>query len=294
MSSIAAVVVALVLIAAAPLQPVDIPLYKDVPHAAHYASAEQYRAAAGDRRFVMRRLAYSSDGMTEYAYVYGPRATAKKLPVIVYSRGSYTWPNGFAGELVTMAHRLAERGYLVVAPMYRGSGGGAGSDEMGGADLDDLMNLRPVLGSIAGGDTDRVYLYGESRGGMMVYQALRDGFPARAAAVVGAFSDLDGMLANPKWAAAAAQIWPDLADNRKQIVSRRSALQWPEKIGVPVLIVHGALDTDVPPGQSLEMAGKLLELGKPVQLMIVENQGHTIDGRAADRDAWVTDWFSRH
>lgn len=281
-------------VAAVRMEPVAVPAYADVPHADHYASAADYRAAAEDRRFALRRLAYDSDGLTVYAYLYGPRTPHGKQPVIVFNRGSFTWPDGFAGELLVMAHRLAADGYVVVAPMYRGSGGAAGRDEMGGADLDDLMNLRPVIGELPGADPYRLYLYGESRGGMMVYQALRDGFPARAAAVVGAFADLDGMLANPKWASAGAQIWPDIAVHRTAIAARRSATQWPQKIRAPILIIHGARDTQVPPAQSLEMAGKLVQLGKPVQLILVDNEGHTIEGRAADRDAWVVDWFRRH
>ena len=280
--------------AALRIEPVPLPAYADIPHAAEYAFASDYAIAASDRRFALRRFAYPSDGLTVYAYLYGPRSTGRKLPVIIFSRGSWTWPNGFAGELLTMAHRLAADGYIVVAPLYRGSGGSAGVDEMGGADVDDLMNLRPVIAEIPGADPDRVYLYGESRGGMMVYQALRDGFPARAAAVVGAITDLHGMLANPKWAVAGAQIWPDLATHRTEIIARRSAVQWPRKIGAPLLIIHGARDTQVPPAQSLEMAGKLVQLGKPVQLILVDKEGHTINGRAADRDAWVVDWFRRH
>jgi dipeptidyl aminopeptidase/acylaminoacyl peptidase len=280
--------------AAVPLQPVPIPAYADIPHADAYATSADYRAAASDRRFAMRRFAYVSDGLTVSAYVYGPRTPGTKLPVIIFNRGSYTWPNGFAGELLTMAHRLAVDGYLVVAPLYRGSGGTAGTDEMGGADLDDLMNLRPLIGGIPGADPDRLYLYGESRGGMMVYQALRDKFPARAAAVVGGFTNLEGMLSDPKGAAIGAQIWPGLATHRAEIVRRRSAIQWPDKIAAPILIIHGARDTQVSPAQSLDMARKLVELGKPVQLILVDGEGHTISGRPADRDSWVVDWFRRH
>ena len=40
-----------------------------------------------------------------------------------------------------MAHRFAEAGFIVVAPHYRGSNGWAGKDELGGAELHDLMNL---------------------------------------------------------------------------------------------------------------------------------------------------------
>ena len=72
--------------------------------------------------------------------------------------------------------------------MYRGSEGAPGRDEMGGADLADLMNIRAVIASLPYADATNTFLYGESRGGMMVLQALRDGFEARAAATVGAFT----------------------------------------------------------------------------------------------------------
>jgi len=279
--------------AAIPTSSVVLPAYEKVPFASDYASRAAYREAVADPRFVMERISYRSDGLEVYAYVYRPVRTGKKLPVIIFNRGSWTWP-GFAGELVTMARRLASKGYVVVAPMYRGSGGAAGRDELGGDDLHDLFNLLPVLGKIPSADSSRLYLYGESRGGMMVYEALRDGFPARAAAVVGAFTSLEGMLQNPQWLAAGRSIWPDLETNRAAIAQRRSAVLWADRITRPVLIIHGAKDPQVPVAQSLDLAHKLTALDKPYQLLVVEGQGHTISGRLAERDAWVLDWFARH
>lgn len=272
---------------------VSFPAYESVRNLDEYATPEQYREAVADRGFVMEQVTYRSDGLDVHAYLYRPAAPSGRMPVIVFNRGSYTWP-AFAAELVTMARRLARRGYVVVAPMYRGSGGAAGRDEMGGADLADLFNLLPVIRDLGYADPDRLYLYGESRGGMMVYQALRDGFPARAAAVVGAFSDLERMLAVPRWAEAAATIWPDLSTRRERIVERRSALRWADRIGAPVLILHGARDSAVDPSHALDMAEKLALSGKPYELHIVEGEGHTLSRRASERDQWVTDWFERH
>ena len=274
--------------------PVTFPAYSSVKNLDGYADEPTYRAAVEDSRFVMEAHAYPSEGMTLHAYVYRPTRPAGRLPVVVFNRGSWTWPKGFAAELLPMAHRLAEKGYLVVAPWYRGSGGDQGRDELGGADLADLFNLVPMIEALPFADASRMFLYGESRGGMMVYQALRDGFPARAAAVFGGFTDLDAMLAEPQWAKAGSAIWPDLEANRAAIVERRSAIRWAAKIGAPVLIMHGGADKAVRPSQSLRMAQALDTLGKPFELWIAEGERHTLTGRAAERDARAAEWFGRH
>jgi dipeptidyl aminopeptidase/acylaminoacyl peptidase len=273
---------------AVPLQP-----YASVRNLGIFTTEADYDAALADKRFRMERIAYASDGLTVHAYVYRPVAAKGRLPVVVFNRGGWTHQS-FASEMVSMAHRMAQRGYLVVAPIYRGSGGDAGTDEMGGADLADLFNLLPAIRAMPDADADRLFLYGESRGGMMVYQALRDGFPARAAAVVGAFTDLEAMLANPRWASAGVAIWPDLATNRAAIVERRSAIRWPGRIGAPVLIMHGGADESVELDQAKRMAAALKASGKPHDFQIFEGEGHVIAGKALERDARAADWFARN
>lgn len=274
-------------------EPVQFPAYASVSNLERYASEQDYAAAIADKAFRMERLAYASDRQVVLAYAYRPVDSRKKLPVIIFNRGSWTWPS-FHAELVTMANRLARRGYLVVAPMYRGSGGAKGRDELGGADLADLFNLKSVIAGLPEADPDRLYLYGESRGGMMVYQAIRDGFPARAAAVFGAFTDLEAMLADPRWAEAGPTIWPELATDRSAIVNRRSAIKWADRISIPILIMHGAEDRLVKPEQSLRLATQLSTTGKPFQLIIVAGEGHNLAGRSVERDEWAIDWFMRH
>ena len=274
-------------------QPLTFPPYDSVPGLAPYGSREAYEAASADRRFVMEQIRYPSDGLTVLAYVYRPVTPSGRLPVIVFNRGSWTWES-FHPQLLVMAHRLAGAGYVVVAPMYRGSGGAPGRDEMGGAELDDLLNLRPVLATLPGVDAGRVYLYGESRGGMMVYQALRSGFPAKAAAVFGAFTDLEGMLAAPKGMEMARKIWPqELEKDRAGLVDRRSALRWPERISAPVLIMHGGADRSCPPEQSLKLAEALQAAGKPYELKVFFGEGHVLSGRAEERDQDAVRWFRR-
>jgi dipeptidyl aminopeptidase/acylaminoacyl peptidase len=226
--------------------------------------------------------------------VYAPRRTASPLPVIVFNRGSYTWTD-FAGEYLTAFHRLAVAGFVVVAPMYRGSGGAGGRDELGGADVDDLMNVQTVFKDISAADPQNVFMYGESRGGMMTYQAVRERFPLRAAAVYGAFANL-AELTSPgaPFSKAATAVWPDYATKQSEIDARRSALAWPEKLDVPLLIMHGGSDNDVPPAQSIALAARLQELHKEYELVIRAGSNHILRQWGASRDAYAVDWFRRH
>jgi dipeptidyl aminopeptidase/acylaminoacyl peptidase len=257
-----------------------------------YADRSEYEGAAADASFVLEKISYAAtNGPRVFAYGYRPASGARR-PTIVFNRGS--WIRGDIGpELLPMLHRLAREGFAVIAPLYRGSGGAEGKDEMGGEELADLMAVPGLAASLPWMSPDYLFLYGESRGGMMVLQALRDGFPARAAAVFGAFTDLDAMLADPKWAEAARSIWPDLAANRAAIVRRRSAVAWPEAISAPLLIMHGGADGAVSPLQSLDLATRLQMLGKPYGLIVFEGDGHTLNANRVERDRQAAGWFRK-
>jgi dipeptidyl aminopeptidase/acylaminoacyl peptidase len=275
-------------------QPVTVPDYAKVPKIDRYASPEEYETARLDAKFALTRVSYQSDGLTVFAYVYAPAKPAGRLPVVVFNRGSYTWKE-FAGEYLATWHRLASAGFVVVAPMYRGSGGAEGRDELGGEDLNDLLNTTSLLQQLPYADAERVFMYGESRGAMMTYQAIRDGYLMRAAAVYGGITNL-AELAEPggKFAQAALMIWPDYAERKVEISRRRSALDWPERFSTPVLIMHGGADRDVPPAHALALALKLQQLGKPYELIVREGANHVLTQWRAERDAHAIEWFRRH
>jgi dipeptidyl aminopeptidase/acylaminoacyl peptidase len=277
------------------LHPVSLPDYASNRGIGWASTREEYDAARADSRFTMEQFSYQSEGITVGAYLYRAKTPGTgRMPVIVFNRGSFVWPNGFAGEMLVMAHRYASAGFIVVAPHYRGSNGWAGRDEIGGGDLRDLMNISGELRHIAGADPSRVFLSGESRGGAMVYMALREGFPARAAAVWGAFADLESLVApgGPQ-AKAAPFVWPDFEQRREEILRTRSALRWADKINVPVLVMHGGADQDIPVSQSQRMDAELTRLGKVHELIVFEGQQHVIGGRGAERDAAALAWFAR-
>jgi len=266
--------------------------------AERYATADEYAAAAGDERFVLEKLRYRSDELAVVAYLYRPAdAALPARPVIVFNRGSYV-RNDIAPELLPMFHRLAVAGFTIIAPMYRGSNGGEGRDDLGGDDLNDLMNIADVLRELDGVDRRNVFLYGESRGGMMVFQAVRDGFPARAAATFGAFTDLADLTSAPRGAATAASIWPDFDERREQIIERRSAMRWPERLTLPLLLMHGSADDSVPPAHALRLAVRLAETagegGPEYGVIVFPGGNHILSRQRIERDRHAVEFFRRH
>jgi dipeptidyl aminopeptidase/acylaminoacyl peptidase len=258
------------------------------------ADMKVYERARSDKRFEMLKVTYRSDGLLVVAFIYRPIAAGDKRPVVVYNRGSYVRQNA-ARELLVPFHRLAAAGFVVVAPMYRGSEGAPGRDEMGGADLVDLMNIQPVIESLPYADAANLFLYGESRGGMMVLQALRDRFPARAAAIVGAFTDLEQYgKEDPRAMAMAPQLFPDWESNRAAIIERRSAVRWADRITAPLLIMHGGDDTSVNPAHALQLAAVLQRSGKQYELVIAAGARHRLDPFEAERDERAIRWFRLH
>ena len=258
-----------------------------------YSDSTAYEAARNDSTYQARRWRYPSDSAEVVALVLGARAAGAR-PAIVYCRGSYIQQDQ-AATLLPLFHRLARAGYFVVAPQYRGSEGGTGRDEMGGADVEDVLAAIRLTAARPEVDPRAIYLYGESRGGMMTLQALRDGAAVRAAATVGAFTDLDSLFrSDERTAAMAPRIWPDYESRAKEIADRRSAVRWAERIRVPVLILHGGSDSQVPHRQSEQLDAALTRFEKPHQLLVVPGGSHTLGERSAFRDSLVTNWFRTH
>jgi dipeptidyl aminopeptidase/acylaminoacyl peptidase len=261
-----------------------------------YATKKEYDDAISDKAFEFSKLTYWSDGLRVKAYLYAPKSRSAKLPVIVFNRGGAV-RGDIAPELISMFHQLAKDGFAVIAPMYRQSDGGEGRDEMGGAEVNDLMNVAGLLSSFDFLDVNNVFLYGESRGSVMTYLAIRKRFPANAAAVFGSITDLEEFLKENTQTfpqSVLNAIWPGYDEKKADILESRSAFRWAEQINIPILLMHGGSDSIVDPRQSLAMAEKLLTLQKPYQLVIFEGDNHYLTVHHQDRDREALAWFKKY
>jgi dipeptidyl aminopeptidase/acylaminoacyl peptidase len=274
----------------------DPPAYENLRGIRRYATELEYKRATSDKRFDISKVTYSSDGLTVIGYLYRPTTPdAVKLPVIVFNRGSYV-VKGEIGLYLASFWRLANDGFVIFAPMYRGSDGAEGHDEMGGADVHDLLNAINALRGIKQADTSNVFLYGESRGGMMVLAGVRDGASVRAAATVGTITDLEAFFVEQPQTESqmSLAIWPNYKQDRAAILEHRSAVRWPERINVPVLLMHGGQDEGVNPMHSLRMAEALQKSRKEYGLMVFAGDNHVLSNHREERDAQALRWFRSH
>jgi dipeptidyl aminopeptidase/acylaminoacyl peptidase len=259
---------------------------------------EEYERRRAYQGLECQRITYLSDGLRITGYLWKPKDTAgKKLPLILFNRGG----NRDFGELSPWEqegfYSYVSNGFVVLASQYRGVDGGEGREEFGGAEVHDVLNLLPLARSLGYVDLSNVFLLGESRGGMETYLELKSGIPVRAAAVVSGEADLvAGSRSRPEMIYAVyRQLIPGFLQNGPALLRERSVVDWPEKINVPLLILHGTADWRTNPrDQALAVAEKLQELGKTYELVMYAQDSHGLPFHWRDRDQRIVEWFRRY
>ena len=77
------------------------------------------------------------------------------------------------------------------------------------------------------------------------------------------------------------------------MLDARSAIRWPERINVPVLLMNGAADPQVSPSHAMALATAFDSLRKPYELKIFYGEGHISPRRATERVVDIHRWFGR-
>ena len=76
------------------------------------------------------------------------------------------------------------------------------------------------------------------------------------------------------WIAAAAYSKYGHPDHDGALLAALSPLHAADNIEVPLLVVHGELDTNVPIGEALQMVAALQARDRPVEYLQLDGEGH--------------------
>ena len=109
----------------------------------------------------------------------------------------------------------------------------------------------------------------------MILQAGAGRIPFKAVATAAAVTDLAlAVQERPPLGKTFEGMMPDYAAEKANNFCRRSAVCWPEKIAVPVLIAHGGGDRVVASEQAVKLARGLEKAGKPYRLLLLGGVDH--------------------
>lgn len=238
-------------------------------------------------------ITYLSDGLRIKGFLALPPAEEEKLPAIIFNRGG-TGQRGTLNSTSASAVLClyASWGYVAIASNYSGMGGSEGHEDWGGADVQDAMNLLPLLQSLKYVDNDRIGLIGGSRGGMIALQMLAQTSAFRAAVTFGAPTD----LVNSQSVAYIRKIMEKFVPANADLVAemiKRSAVKWADKLcpTTPLFIQHGTGDRQVEPENALKLALELQKNHHPYRLTMYENADHILSGRRKESNADIRFWM---
>ena len=221
------------------------------------------------------------DGVEVHAYLTTPPGVEPKgLPTVLLVHGG-PWARDTWGYNGTVQW-LANRGYAVLQPNFRGSTGygkhftNAGDREWAGAMRTDLLDAKAWLVQHGIADPMRVAIMGGSYGGYAVLTALAFEPLAFACGVdiVGP-SNLNTLLASipPYWEPTRATLARRMGDD-PAFLSTQSPLFRAGEIRAPLLIGQGANDPRVKIAESDQIVHAMRERELPVTYVVFDDEGH--------------------
>jgi dipeptidyl aminopeptidase/acylaminoacyl peptidase len=220
---------------------------------------------------------------------------SKKHPAIVWVHGSgadqnyLAWHPGWYRMYYSMSEYLAQQGYVVLTPDYRGSSGYSRewatgvSRDLGGIETQDVNAGADYLKTLSYVDPDRIAIWGLSYGGFMTLQSMvTDPTLFRCGIDVAGVGDWEtwttgGMILGRLGETPVTD--PELYD-------RSAPVKHLDKLSRPLLVLQGTNDANVPFWETLKVIDTLEKLDKPFDMAIYPGEIHFFRRAYVLRDAW--------
>ena len=225
------------------------------------------------------QILYRVDGCTVAAYVSVPKDyTENTRPLIIFNRGGNGNFGAYSAAQIGMIAQLTD--CVVIASQYRETKPGTGTDEFGGADVEDVLFWVDRVKDMGFVDHQNVYMVGESRGGMQTCLALcadKDRVIRAAVCVSGVYdlfatyeqrTDMRDML-NYRVGGT-----PTSAPERYEA---RSPICFVDEIEVPLLMIHSTGDEKVAYSQAAAFAEAMQNSGKTYELITRNTASHGLE-----------------
>ncbi|TLX48051.1 peptidase [Pseudoalteromonas phenolica] len=242
---------------------------------------------------------YKVDGNDVWGYVIKPKGSVQLLPTLIYNRGG----NGNFGSVVfgaMMANLfpIAEQGFVIIGSQYRGTFSKDDNlDQFGGEDVNDVLALLDLIPHLNGADTNRIGMFGASRGGMQTHLAAKQTSKIKAIATIAGSADLKtGLEIRANMEKVYKNRIPNYAQNKDHELAKRSVLNWVDTMPKdrPILLIHGEKDKRVSATHSENLAAALKKHKVPHKLVLYPEDNHFLERSKSQADAEIVSWFKAH
>ena len=253
------------------------------------------------------------DGQSVPAWLFVPKNLdrSKKHPAIVWIHGDGVNQN-YDGWHVQRNYAvyysfhqyLLQKGYVVIAPDYRGSIGYGRSwregvyMDVGGKDAKDAWLAANYLKTLPYVDMNRVGVWGLSYGGFFTLIAITDQPKLfRAAVDVAGVVDYEMYYEDP-YHGGWTQSRIGTPEQHPEVYANASPISHVDRLETPLLVLHGTSDVNVPYLHSVRLIDELMKKGKGrlVSFMTYPGEFHYFTREHVLRDAWhrVDEFFAAH
>lgn len=224
----------------------------------------------------------SFDGLEISAYMYVPKGAKKDgtNPAVVWPHGGPEWQEKNLFNKYFQV--LASRGYVIIAPNFRGSTGYGKSfqfkiyKDWGGNEFKDVLGAYDYLLQSGYADKSKIAVVGGSFGGFMTLTCITKA-PELWKCAVDVFGPsnlitfLDSIPAH--WKPGVADLIGDAVKDA-EILKERSPINYVDNIKCPLFIIQGKNDPRVTQPESDQIAAKLKGQGKEVEYIVLDDEGH--------------------
>ena len=247
----------------------------------------------------------SKDGKwTISAFVYMPYNLPRQAisPAIVYVHGGPTAQT--VNSFNRIIQYLANQGYIVIAPNYRGSTGygrefqNANLFDMGGGDLQDVLAAAEWIKQTGYVDPKKLILMGGSYGGYMTMMGVTKAPDVWAAGVpIVPFVNWTTEIQNEDPVLQQS----DLAtmgdpETNKALYADRSPINFIDQVKAPLLLLTGGNDPRCPKSEAQQVVDAIKKRGSVAEYKVYENEGHGFARVENQIDAYkrVADFLKAH
>lgn len=219
-------------------------------------------------------ISYPSDNLKIYGVMNLPKGSGP-FPVVILNHGYFNTSTFKSGDGTdTMANILAAKGYITLAPDYRGFGNSEDSQESAsrGHRPDyaiDVLNLIASVKSLDKADPNRIGIWGHSMGGEVSLRTIEATDKVKAVVL---WAPTSGNAADN--AAFYGRGRRTSSPTPNPDASGTSPINYLQYINAPISLHQGLSDTEVNPQWSKNLSDALEKEGKEVEYFEYPGQDH--------------------